>query len=186
MDEKARTSLSKFLALVLRHKPEAIGIALDGQGWVEIEQLLGQCKAHGKHITRALLDEVVETSSKRRFAISDDGMRIRASQGHSVDVQLGYPPATPPEILFHGTVATSLEAIRSGGLTKMARHQVHLSPDAATARAVGARRGRPVVLQIAAGKMHREGYVFYLSANGVWLTDRVPPQFIEEEAPGTL
>jgi putative RNA 2'-phosphotransferase len=179
MDEKSRTSLSKFLSLVLRHEPEAIGIKLDGQGWVAIESLLGQCHAHGKDISRAMLDEVVETSPKRRFAISEDGLTIRASQGHSVDVQLGYQPATPPEVLFHGTVASSLDPIKSGGLTKMARHHVHLSPDSETARAVGARRGKPVVLQIAAGRMHRDGHSFYLSANGVWLTDRVPPQYID-------
>ncbi|MBI5549545.1 MAG: RNA 2'-phosphotransferase [Deltaproteobacteria bacterium] len=179
MDEKTRTGLSKFLSLVLRHEPETIGIELDDQGWVEIESLLGQARAHGKDLSRATLDEVVETSPKRRFAISDDGTKIRASQGHSVDVQLGYQPTTPPERLFHGTVASSLDSIKAAGLTKMARHHVHLSPDLQTARAVGARRGKPVVLQVAAGRMHRAGHSFFLSANGVWLTDCVPPQYID-------
>ncbi len=179
MDEKSRTSLSKFLSLVLRHEPELIRIELDDRGWVAIESLLGQCRAHGKDISRAMLDEVVETSPKRRFAVSEDGLMIRASQGHSVDVQLGYQPATPPEVLFHGTVASNLDSIKSGGLTKMARHDVHLSPDRQSARTVGARRGKPIVLQVAAGRMHRDGHAFFLSANGVWLTDHVPAQYIE-------
>jgi putative RNA 2'-phosphotransferase len=178
MDDRTRTSLSKFLALVLRHAPEKIGIELNAQGWVAIESLLGQCRAHGKDISRAMLDEVVETSPKRRFAISEDGLMIRASQGHSVEVELGYEPATPPEVLFHGTVASNLESIKAGGLSKMQRHHVHLSFDAQTARTVGARRGKPVVLRIAAGRMHGDGYSFFLSANGVWLTERVPPQYI--------
>jgi putative RNA 2'-phosphotransferase len=179
MDAKSRTSLSKFLSFVLRHQPQAIGLELDAQGWVAIDRLLAQCRAHGRDLSREALTEVVETSPKRRFAVSEDGQRIRASQGHSVEVQLGYEPATPPEVLFHGTVASVLGSIKSLGLAKMARHHVHLSPDSQTARAVGARRGKPVVLKIAAGRMHRDGHSFFLSANGVWLTDRVPAQYID-------
>jgi putative RNA 2'-phosphotransferase len=178
MDDRRRTELSKFLSFVLRHRPEAVGISLDAHGWVEIERLLSAFRTHGKPLTRPLLDEIVSTSPKQRFAISEDGARIRASQGHSVEVDLAYEPAAPPEVLFHGTVAANLAAIRADGLRKMARHHVHLSPDAATARVVGARRGKPLVLEIAAGRMARAGHVFFRSANGVWLTEHVPGEFI--------
>jgi putative RNA 2'-phosphotransferase len=179
MDSSALTRLSKFLSFVLRHDPGAIGVALDRSGWADIDELLEHCRAHGRPLSREVLESIVANSPKRRFAISDDGRRVRASQGHSVDVDLGYEPATPPEWLFHGTVAASLPAIRAAGLARMARHHVHLSPDAATARAVGARRGRPVVLRVAAGRMHGDGHLFFLSANGVWLTERVPPDYID-------
>jgi len=179
VDERQRTSTSKFLSWVLRHQPAAIGLVLDEQGWVAIDALLAAAAAHGRAITRAVLDEVVATNPKRRFAISDDGTRIRASQGHSVEVELGYQPAEPPEWLFHGTVDRVLDAIRAGGLSKMSRHHVHLSPDEATARTVGSRRGRPVILRVAAGRMHRDGHAFFRSANGVWLTDHVPPEYLE-------
>ena len=176
-----RVATSKFLSLVLRHRPEAIGITLDSAGWVAVDTLLAQCRAHDRELTREALREIVATSPKQRFMLSDDGARIRANQGHSVPVALGYAQAVPPELLFHGTVAAKLAAIRAGGLRKMARHHVHLSPDLATARAVGSRRGRPVILRVAAGRMHADGHVFYLSANGVWLTDEVPPQYLAEE-----
>lgn len=171
--------LGKFLSYVLRHRPDAIGLSLDTSGWVDIEQLLQACQAHGKPLTRALLDTIVATDSKRRFAISDDGRRIRACQGHSIGVDLGYEPRTPPETLFHGTVARALPRIRVEGLRKMQRHHVHLSPDAPTARVVGTRRGKPIILRIASGRMHRDGHVFYLTANGVWLTEHVPPDYID-------
>jgi len=154
------TDLSKFLSFVLRHEPAAIGIELDRNGWVEIDCLVAQCRAHGKAVSRELIEAVVATNSKRRFAISDDGRRIRASQGHSVSVELGDEPAEPPELLFHGTVRGSLPSIRAEGLLKRSRHHVHLSRDAGTACTVGARRGRPVVLRIAAGRMHRDGHEF--------------------------
>ena len=179
MDKKTLTELSKFLSFVLRHEPEAIGVTLDANGWIEIEQFVEACRAHGKPLSRELLESIVATSPKQRFAISDDRRRVRANQGHSVEVDLAYLPAQPPETLFHGTVSASLPAIRTAGLKKMDRHHVHLSPDAATAQTVGMRRGKPVVLQIAAGRMHRDGRVFYLSANGVWLTEHVPPEYIE-------
>jgi len=180
MDEPARINLSKFLSFVLRHRPQAIGIRLDSQGWVEIDTLLEQCRAHGRgDISRPMLDEAVATNSKRRFAVSEDGLRIRASQGHSVEVELGYEPAIPPEVLYHGTVAEAVGSIRARGLDRMRRHHVHLSPDTATAQAVGARRGKPVVLPVQAGRMHQDGHSFYLSANGVWLTEAVPPGYID-------
>jgi len=178
MDQKTLTELSKFLSFVLRHEPGAIGVVLDANGWIEIEQLVEGCRAHGKALSREIVETIVATSPKQRFAISEDGQRVRASQGHSIAVDLAYHPAPPPEALFHGTVSASLPAIRSAGLKKMDRHHVHLSPDAVTARIVGMRRGKPVVLQIAAGRMHSDGHDFYLSANGVWLTEQVPPEYI--------
>jgi putative RNA 2'-phosphotransferase len=179
MDERALIGHSKFLSFVLRHQPDAAGIHLDAQGWVAIDELLDGCRKHGHALTREMLDEIVAKSSKRRLAISEDGMRIRASQGHSIEVDLGYQPVTPPELLFHGTVARHLDAIRAQGLKRMQRHHVHLSPDTATATAVGQRHGRPVILRILAGEMARQGHQFYLSANGVWLTDEVPAAYIE-------
>ena len=169
---------SKFLSFVLRHEPGSIGLALDAGGWVAIDALLAAARAHGRAISRALLDEIVATSPKRRFAVSDDGQRIRANQGHSVDVALGLPPARPPAVLFHGTVAAALPAIRAEGLRKMARHHVHLSPDEATARVVAARRGAPLILRVDAAGMHAAGLVFYVSDNGVWLTEHVPPRYL--------
>jgi putative RNA 2'-phosphotransferase len=179
IDPEAIKRLSKFLSFVLRHRPDAVGIELDAQGWVEIEVLVQRCREQGRALSREQIEEVVATNNKRRFAISEDGLRIRASQGHSIEIDLGYAPAEPPELLFHGTVAAALGAIRAGGLERMKRHHVHLSPDVATARAVGARRGRPVILRIAAAQMARDGHLFFLSANGVWLTERVPPEYIE-------
>lgn len=183
MDPKALTNLSKFLSFVLRHKPDSVGLTLDSNGWAGIDELLGKCRAHGKPLTREILEAIVATSPKQRFAISEDGQRVRASQGHSIEVELGYEPAVPPEWLFHGTVTASIPAIRAEGLKKMSRHHVHLSPDLTTARTVGMRRGKPVLLKIAAKRMHDDGHVFYLSANGVWLTERVPPEYIEFPEP---
>jgi putative RNA 2'-phosphotransferase len=178
MNEKKRTSISKFLSFVLRHQPEAAGVTLDSAGWVEVDRLLASCAARGRRITRAELEEVVATSPKQRFALSDDGARIRANQGHSVDVSLGYEPAEPPDVLFHGTVRRALPSIREKGLVRMERHHVHLSPDEATAVKVGGRHGTPVVLRIDARAMRQAGHVFYCTPNGVWLTDAVPPGFI--------
>ncbi len=178
MDKKL-VSTSKFFSLVLRHKPETIGLELDEEGWADIETLLELAAAHGQRIDRATLDRVVETNDKKRFAISDDGQRIRASQGHSVDVDLKMEPLTPPEQLFHGTVERFLALIHTDGLKKMSRQHVHLSADLETAAKVGGRRGKPVILIVNAGAMHAAGHAFYRSANGVWLTDHVPSDFIE-------
>ncbi|MFI9649663.1 RNA 2'-phosphotransferase [Streptomyces sp. NPDC052040] len=180
-DERRTVKVSKYLSKHLRHQPERIGLALDEGGWVEIGTLLAAAAAHGFRISRAELDRVVATNDKQRFAI--EGTRIRASQGHSVDVDLGLPPATPPEYLYHGTVARSLDAIREAGLRPMTRHDVHLSADRETATRVGARRGRPVVLTVDAGAMHRDGHVFQVSANGVWLTRSVPPRYLRFREP---
>ncbi|MFE0328224.1 RNA 2'-phosphotransferase [Streptomyces sp. Y2F8-2] len=175
-DDRRTVKVSKYLSKHLRHQPDRIGIKLEDGGWVEIDTLLAAAAAHGFPITREELDRVVATNDKKRFAI--EGTRIRASQGHSVDVDLGLPPATPPAYLYHGTVDRNLDAIRAEGLRPMSRHDVHLSPDRETATRVGARRGRPVVLAVDAGAMHRDGHVFHVSENGVWLTKAVPPQYL--------
>lgn len=176
MDGARAVKVSKYLAKHLRHQPERIGLVLDPHGWVAIDDLLRAAAEHGVRISRAELEHVVAVNDKRRFAI--DGDRIRASQGHTVDVDLDLPAAEPPAYLYHGTVARSLPAIRAEGLRPMARHHVHLSPDRETATRVGARRGRPVVLSVDAGAMHRDGHVFHVSANGVWLTAAVPPAYL--------
>ncbi|MBA2945434.1 RNA 2'-phosphotransferase [Streptomyces himalayensis] len=181
MDERRTVKVSKYLAKHLRHQPERIGLTLDEGGWVEIDILITAAAAHGFRFTRDELDHVVAVNDKRRFAI--EGTRIRASQGHSVDVDLGLPQATPPAYLFHGTVARHLPAIRAEGLRPMNRHDVHLSADRETATRVGARRGHPVVLSVDAGAMHRDGHVFRVSANGVWLTAAVPPEYLRFPAP---
>jgi putative RNA 2'-phosphotransferase len=175
-DDRRTVKVSKYLSKHLRHQPGNIGITLEHGGWVEIDTLLDAAAAHGFAITREELDRAVATNDKKRFAI--EGTRVRASQGHSVDVDLGLPPATPPAYLYHGTVARNLDAIRAEGLRPMSRHDVHLSPDRETATRVGARRGRPVVLAVDAGAMHRDGHVFHVSENGVWLTKAVPPQYL--------
>ncbi|MBA3391921.1 MAG: RNA 2'-phosphotransferase [Deltaproteobacteria bacterium] len=170
---------SKFLSLVLRHDPARIGITLDDAGWVGVDELLAASAAHGVTMTRDELASLVATSDKQRFALSEDGTRIRANQGHSVAVELGLPVMAPPELLYHGTVATALPGIRAGGLVKGARHDVHLSADLATATKVGARRGSPVILTIRARAMADAGHDFRRSENGVWLTAHVPPDFID-------
>jgi putative RNA 2'-phosphotransferase len=175
--DKIRTS--KFLSLVLRHQPDSIGLVLDANGWADIDALIARAGAHGVTLTRELIAEIVATSDKQRFALDATGDRIRANQGHSVDIDLGLAPIEPPAILFHGTGAATVPAIRAEGLKPGDRQHVHLSPDAATAIKVGQRHGRPVVLRVFAGKMWGQGSPFFRSANGVWLTPAVPPEFIE-------
>ncbi|WP_399940943.1 RNA 2'-phosphotransferase [Streptomyces sp. BBFR25] len=181
MQQERSVKVSKYLSKHLRHQPERIGLTLDEGGWAEIDTLIAAAAAHGFRFTREELDHVVATNDKRRFAV--EGTRIRASQGHSVDVDLQLPSAAPPPYLYHGTVARRLEAIRAEGLRPMNRHAVHLSPDRETATRVGARRGRPVVLPVDAAAMHRDGHVFHVSANGVWLTQHVPSRYLRFPAP---
>lgn len=171
--------VSKFLSYVLRHRPDAIGVELSPAGWVSVDELLAATARHGKPITREQLDEVVHTSDKQRFAFSEDGLQIRANQGHSVRIDLGYEAATPPQTLYHGTTEKYLADIRREGLKKRSRHHVHLSDTVETATAVGARRGKPVVLSIRAAEMHAAGHEFYVTPNNVWLTDAVPPEYLE-------
>lgn len=173
------TRTSKLLSLVLRHEPGSVGIELDSAGWVRVDVLLAALAKHGHALTRAELDVIVETSPKKRFAYSDDGGEIRASQGHSVDVDLELAAASPPDVLYHGTSAANLESILRAGLEKRSRHHVHLSADTDTARNVGSRHGRPVVLRVDTARMHGDGVPFYLSANGVWLVDAVAPGYLQ-------
>ena len=170
---------SKFMSLVLRHKPEEIGLTLDQNGWADIGELIEKAGAHGVVLTRELIAEIVATSDKQRFAIDASGRCIRANQGHSVEIDLRLEPCEPPPVLFHGTGEKSVAAIRAEGLKRRERQHVHLSPDEQTAVKVGGRHGRPVVLRISAGRMHERGHVFFCSTNGVWLTEAVPVQFIE-------
>ncbi|GMA17352.1 RNA 2'-phosphotransferase [Deinococcus metallilatus] len=163
--------LSRRLSYLLRHAPGELGVTLEPDGWAPVQAVLRHLR-----VSREQLERVVATNNKQRFSL--DGDRIRANQGHSVPVDLGLTPAVPPARLYHGTHPAALPAIRQEGLRKMGRHHVHLSPDPETARRVGARRGVPVVLEVEAGAMHAAGYVFYLSANGVWLVDAVPPEFL--------
>ena len=172
------SQISKFLSFVLRHKPDAIGLALDPQGWASVAELIEKGNAAGAHFSRADLLYVVQTSDKKRFSLSYDGQRIRAAQGHSLSVGLGLSPRQPPSLLYHGTATRLLDSILPQGLKPQARQQVHLSADEATARHVGQRHGRPVVLKIEALRMHAKGFKFFLADNGVWLTDQVPPEFL--------
>jgi putative RNA 2'-phosphotransferase len=178
--DKDQVRASKFLSLVLRHRPEAIGISLDEAGWTPVAELLSAAARHGQPLTRALLERVVADNDKRRFAFSDDGKHIRAHQGQRVPVRLELEALAQPDRLYHGTVARFLPSIRKQGLLRRKRHHVHLSPDRKTATAVGGRRGKAVILVVDAAALHRDGSLFFRSENGVWLTDAVPPAYIVE------
>jgi putative RNA 2'-phosphotransferase len=176
---KRLVSVSKFLSLVLRHQPGVVGMQLDDEGWLSIDKLIANANERGNDITLDLLHEVVATNDKKRFALSDDGLRIRANQGHSVaNVELNLQPTKPPELLYHGTVAVFMDSIRQSGLHKRSRNHVHLSADHLTAVKVAQRRGTPIILTVEAAKMNEAGHKFFLSANGVWLTNAVPKTFI--------
>ncbi len=166
--------LSKRLSKALRHDPAHLGLTLDAAGWTDITAVLAALR-----VDRASLDAVVAENNKQRFAYDESGTRIRASQGHSVPVDLGLLPATPPDVLYHGTVAAVLPAIMADGLRPMNRHHVHLSATRETAVTVGARRGKPVILVIDAAAMTADCHVFHVSANGVWLTDHVPSRYFD-------
>ncbi len=176
--EKQTNHLSKLLSYILRHKPEEYEIELDKNGYTNVDKLINKLNVHSENISFKILQHIVETNSKKRFAFNDDLTKIRASQGHSVDVELGYIEQQPPGILHHGTVEKFLSSILKDGLQKMQRHHVHLSADKATAMKVGERRGKPIILQIKSGEMFLAGYKFYLSDNSVRLTDHVPSIFI--------
>jgi putative RNA 2'-phosphotransferase len=178
VDDWRVVRISKYLSLHLRHRPARLGLELAPGGWVDVEELLAAAARDGVRLDWADLEEVVARNDKRRFSFDGDGRRIRANQGHSVDVDLGLDPLAPPETLYHGTAERFVDAILATGLEPRGRHHVHLSADEETARRVGARRGRPVVLAVAAGELHREGADFFRSANGVWLVDAVPSAFL--------
>jgi putative RNA 2'-phosphotransferase len=179
MNEKHKNGISKFLSLVLRHSPEKISLQLDENGWADVEELLLKSARHGQRFSKTELEEVVETNDKKRFSFNADNTRIRANQGHSIDVELDLSAAVPPEYLFHGTVSKFLGNIKIEGLRKMNRNHVHLSKDRETAEKVGSRRGEPIILTVSSGQMHLDGVLFYLSENGVWLTDNVPVKYID-------
>ncbi len=177
MSEDLNT-ISKILSFVLRHQPENIGLILDAQGWASVEDLIAKANQHGQHLTRELVVQVVAQNDKQRFSLSADGLKIRANQGHSLKVDLALTEKCPPEILYHGTASRFLDSILVEGLKPQARQHVHLSQDEETAIKVGQRHGKPVVLKIAALQMMRSGHCFYLSENQVWLTERVPVDYL--------
>lgn len=177
MDERL-IRVSKYLAKHLRHTPEGIGLSLQPGGWVQVDELLTAAGKHGFPISYDELVECVEASDKQRFGLDVSGELIRANQGHSVAVDLQLAERIPPETLYHGTVERFLASIFETGLNRGRRHHVHLSGDVATATKVGARRGRPVILAVDSGRMSRDGHAFFLSANGVWLTDAVPAEYL--------
>jgi putative RNA 2'-phosphotransferase len=178
VDQKRLVKTSKYLSRHLRHDPGRLGLTLEPGGWVDVDVLLRACAARSFALTRAELEEVVERNDKRRFSFDPTGTRIRANQGHSVEIDLGLEPASPPAILFHGTGGGNADVIQRDGLSRMGRHHVHLSPDVPTAKRVGARHGKPVVFEVGAARMATDGYAFYVTANGVWLTLEVPPQYL--------
>jgi len=179
MNEKEAKSISKFLSLILRHSPETIGLKLDENGWADVEELIAKCSQKASRLNTELLDYVVENNDKKRFAFNEDKTKIRASQGHSISVELDLAETEPLEYLYHGTVGKFMENIRKEGLKKIDRQHVHLSKDKETATKVGSRRGIPQILTVRSGAMYREGFKFYLSENNVWLTDEVPVKYIE-------
>lgn len=176
--KKRLVTVSKFLSKYLRHEPEALGLVLEPGGWVPVDDLLAGAARIGFSITAEELNQVVAENDKQRFAFNETGSKVRANQGHSAEVDLQLNEVEPPERLFHGTVAKFVAAILVEGLQKMNRHDVHLSKDVQTAIKVGERRGKAVILVIESGRMAADGYEFRLSANGVWLTDHVPPRYI--------
>lgn len=172
-------SIGRLISLILRHDPQLIGCQLDDEGYLPVLALLaGVSRKLGFSLTRDHLDYIVATNNKKRYEYSPDGTKIRARQGHSIDVDLGLAPVEPPTILYHGTAERFLPAILSQGLVKMSRQHVHLSADKETAIAVGKRHGKPVVLQVAAGQMSQTGQPFYQSHNGVWLIEEVAPAYL--------
>lgn len=186
MDSQRLIRISKYLSKHLRHTPHKLGLTLAPGGWVEVAALLSACRHHQFPITPAELDEVVAQNDKQRFSFDPSRTRIRANQGHSVDVDLQLTSLEPPPTLYHGTGQKSVESILEQGISRMNRQHVHLSADVETALKVGARHGKPVILEVNTGQMHRDGHLFFRSDNGVWLVDQVPPVYLKvlERDPG--
>ena len=170
--------LSKFISLILRHKPEEIGITIDDFGWAKVEDLINGINKSGRQIDMNILEEIVRTDNKQRYSFNEDKTKIRANQGHSIPVKVELKELEPPNVLYHGTAAKSLEGIKYQGIKSMSRLYVHLSKDIETAVQVGKRHGECFVLMIDANRMYRNGIKFYLSENGVWLTEYVDPKYI--------
>ena len=167
------------MSLVLRHKPEEANITLDSEGWASVSDLLKGMKARNHILTREELNELVAQDAKGRYSFSEYGKKIRANQGHSnKDVEIKFEQLTPPDLLYHGTATANIDPIMDKGILRIKRHHVHLSADKGTARTVGARHGKPVVLTIDAKRMQEDGALFYLSENGIWLTGIVMPRYI--------
>lgn len=177
---KKEENLGRFISMVLRHKPESIGITLDEHGWADVEALIKAMNAHGKYINKVMLEKIVAENDKKRYSFDENHSKIRANQGHSIAVNLELEKKIPPEILYHGTATHFLESIQKSGLLKMGRQYVHLSKDVQAATKVGKRHGKVIVLKVDTKKMIQDGYDFYLSKNGVWLCDTVPPQYLLE------
>lgn len=176
-DRLVRTS--KFLSYVLRHEPESLGLELDPGGWVDLNALIERARADGHSIDRARLEEVIAHGEKERFTLSEDGTKIRANYGHSIDVDLDLTPTSPPPRLYHGTAEHTVPAIREEGLRPQSRQYVHLSSTREEAARVGSRHGTPAVLTIDAQALHDADHTLYCSTDAVWLTNRVPPQFVQ-------
>lgn len=178
---KQHIEISKFLSYVLRHAPQSIGLTLDREGWVTLDALIAGAKAAGRNLDAAVIHATVAENDKQRFALSENGLRIRAVQGHSTTtVEIQYASITPPDVLYHGTATRFLASIRKEGLRPGRRHHVHLSADLTTALAVGRRHGKPVILRIDALLMHQQGHPFFRADNGVWLSDPIPARFLTE------
>ena len=169
------------MSYVLRHRPDVIGIELEAAGWYPLDDLLSAFARNGKHYTRELIEWVVADNDKQRFEFNEDGTKIRARQGHSVEVDLAYEVATPPAILYHGTAQHNLESILEKGINKANRHHVHMSTNKETMVAVAQRHGKPVLLHIDAARMHADGHAFFVTGNDVWLTEQVPPSYLRTE-----
>lgn len=172
--------ISKFASLVLRHNPGVIGITLDKHGWADVTALIAGMNKAGSQINMEILEEIVRTDKKGRYSFNNDKTKIRANQGHSINVDVELKEKEPPEVLYHGTAASFLTSIWEEGLKPMGRLYVHLSSDARTAETVGRRHGKPVVLKVHSGKMYRDGIKFYLSENNVWLVKNVESRYLKE------
>lgn len=180
MNEAENKKISKFLSLILRHQPETIQLNLDENGWADVNELIAKSAKGRMHFSFEELEEVVETNNKKRFAFNEDKTKIRASQGHSIDIDLALKASQPPDFLYHGTADSNISSILEKGIEKRNRQHVHLSADKETATKVGMRHGKPVILTIRTKEMYDNGIHFYLSANGVWLTDFVDARYISK------
>ncbi|MEZ6190579.1 MAG: RNA 2'-phosphotransferase [Phycisphaerales bacterium] len=178
MNANELKEVSKSMSYVLRHRPDSIGIELGPNGWITVDELLQAFARNGKSYSRELIEQVVADNDKQRFEFSEDRSRIRARQGHSVEIDLGYEPAVPPDVLYHGTATRNLDSILEKGLSKGKRHHVHMSTDKQTMLAVAMRHGKPVLLEIDAKRMHQDGHEFFVTGNSVWLTDNVPTKYL--------
>lgn len=180
MNDPEKKKISKFLSYVLRHHPELINLNLDENGWANVDELITKSTNDSQGFTFEELDEIVRTNAKKRFAFNEDKTRIRASQGHSIGINLALIPQQPPEFLYHGTAQHNIQSILKNGIEKRSRQHVHLSIDKETATNVGMRHGKPIILTVRTQKMFEDGIEFYLSENGVWLTDDVDAKYISK------